>query len=392
MRILYVHYLLGRDTAHHHVRQFVSAARSLGHDVEEKALHLTDSNGEVSASAPTLTTRLLAATRKQLARYLHDPKELLWNRRYLRREQAAIREAKPDVLLVRDHTLNFSYVHAARREGVPLVVEMNASAALELSLFPGPYFHLPGVAGWVEGWKLRRADGITVVSTALKERLVAEHRLNPDLVAVVPNGADIELFQPRSYGGGSTEEPLIGFVGSFQKFHGADLLAAMAEEVGRLRPKARFLFVGDGPDLESVKAATSKLGERARFTGRVPHQRVPELVAELDIGVVADAGFYMSPLKVIEWMAAGVAVVAPAYGPLEEVIDDGVEGLLFEPRDRDALVQSVLRLVDDPQLRSRLGQAATARVRDSLTWRHNAGRVLATCQEAIDHRRSPVSR
>jgi glycosyltransferase involved in cell wall biosynthesis len=81
-------------------------------------------------------------------------------------------------------------------------------------------------------------------------------------------------------------------------------------------------------------------------------------------------------------MAAGKAIVAPRYVPLEDVIDDGVQGLLFPPRDCEALVRSVLRLVDGPELRRSLGRAAAERACSSLSWEHNARRVLEACQRA----------
>ena len=82
-------------------------------------------------------------------------------------------------------------------------------------------------------------------------------------------------------------------------------------------------------------------------------------------------------------MAAGRAIVAPGYGPLREIIADGVEGLLFAPRDLGALVAAVLCLVDDPALRRRLGDAAAERARLSLSWEENARRVVRACEESL---------
>jgi len=71
------------------------------------------------------------------------------------------------------------------------------------------------------------------------------------------------------------------------------------------------------------------------------------------------------------------------YGPLAEVLSDGESGLLFPPRDRDALVAAVLRLIDHPAQRRALGQAAAVRARAALSWEHNAERVLAVCETAV---------
>lgn len=125
------------------------------------------------------------------------------------------------------------------------------------------------------------------------------------------------------------------------------------------------------------------LGDPLVLTGHIPHQRVPAMVAAFDIGVVPDAAFYQCPLEVLEGMAAGKAVVAPRYAPLIQIIEDGVERLLFTPRDSESLSDTVLRLVVDPALCSRLGLAAVKKIQSSLSWEHNAVRVLSICEQVL---------
>lgn len=388
MRLAYLHYLYGEDTALHHVRQFAAAARALGHQVEVHAINLAPPEGP--AAGRSLQVR--RGLKRLLGRYLHEPKELLWNLPYARKAGELLAADRPEVVLVRDHLLTASFVTVTRRLGLPLVLEVNAPAA-ESRLYLDEYLHLPWVPEALEGWKLRRADGVTVVSSTLRDYLVERHRLAPGKLTVVANGADLELFQPDTPPDPEIPRdgsPVVGFVGSFQKWHGADLLTCMVTEVGAARPATRFVLVGDGPELGRVRQAAAGLGDRLLATGRVPHHRVPGLVAACDLCVLPDCLFYASPLKVIEWMAAGKAVVAPRYGPLEEVIDPGVHGLLFPPGDTGALVEAVLRLVDGPDLRRDLGRAATRRARASLSWTDNARRVLAACAEARERRLLPA--
>src|SRR5262245_10404097 len=169
------------------------------------------------------------ATKRVLSRYLHEPKELALNWRHLRREGSALAVRRPDVLLVRARMLTASFLVTARRLGLPLVLEVNAPV-LESDVYKREYLHLPLVSTAIERWQLRAADAVTVVSSSLKSYLVERYRLPDDKVRVVPNGADVTRFRPdvtpepigwTDDGGG----PVVGFIGSFQEFHGIDLLA-----------------------------------------------------------------------------------------------------------------------------------------------------------------------
>lgn len=396
MHIAYLHYLYGRDTALHHVRQFAESARALGHRVDVHAMNLAPPPPETAgddgkggrgspAARPSLKLRLRAALKKRFGRWLHDPKEFLWNWPYYRKELALLRQDVPDVLLVRSQGLAISCVPVARRLGIPLVLEINAPTA-EVTRYLDQYVHLARLRHWTGAYKLKRAQGLVVVSTALKDYYVERHGLPPETVTVAPNGADLEIFHPEVEPDGEfprdPERPRIGYIGSFQKWHALDLMGRMVERVGRERPSSRFLMVGAGAGVEDIRANTTLGDDRLAFTGRVDHARVPGLVASLDIGVLAEAADYQCPLKVIEWMAAGIAIVAPAYGPLEELLVDGEEGLLFEPGSLDALVTAVESLVDDPEKRRALGAAAAKRAHSSLSWKDNARHVVGACQRA----------
>jgi glycosyltransferase involved in cell wall biosynthesis len=85
-------------------------------------------------------------------------------------------------------------------------------------------------------------------------------------------------------------------------------------------------------------------------------------------------------------MAAGIAVVAPDYEAIRELIEDGENGVLFTPGNIQELVETVDGLLEQPERRRSLGASAAARVRRSLTWRHNAERVIDVCQSAIARR------
>jgi glycosyltransferase involved in cell wall biosynthesis len=385
MNIAYVHYQAPGDTALNHVTQFVAAARGLGHRVDVYAMNPAgESNGTAAAEH--------SAFRKYLSRYLHEPKELAWNVAYAVKEARALRGARPDVLLVRDHYLTASSRAVSRVLGLPWVLEVN-SPPEEAGLYLDQYAHLPVIPKLVERWKLRSAARVVCVSEVLKRHLVRAHGVAEERVVVAHNGADTSRFYPGIAGDEESSRRLrpgvvVGFVGSFQQWHGTELLARMIDNVGRRLPAARFLLVGDGPDLARVRSVLAgPLAARAVLTGRVEHHRVPALMACFDVAVIADAGFYMSPLKLLEYMAAGKAVVAPAYDALAEVVSDGNDGLLFRPGNAEDLTAAVVRLVERPDERRRLGSAAAEKIRSRLTWAHNAAIVAKACADAVEERR-----
>lgn len=396
MHIAYCHYLVNDDTGQNHVRQFVEGIRALGHRIDVYPMNLVPTDLPIENTMTAPYRRLRNSLKKRLSRYLHEPKELLWNPRYILKEVAAIRHSGAEVLLARDDSLNASCVVASKWLGLPLVLEVNAPAE-ESRMYFDEYFHLPGIAELLQRIKVRKASAVTVVSSSLKEHLVRKYAVPEGKVAVVSNGADLERFSPdtprdpsvhwESEGG-----PVIGFVGSFQRWHGPELLGRMIREISLARPGVNFLLVGEGPGIAEIRNQSDDIGSRILFTGKVSHDRIPGLVASFDIGALPDSNFYGSPLKVIEWMAAGKAIVAPRYRPLEDVIDHEVEGLLFSPGDGDGFIRSLLRLVDDVVLRKRLGIAAAERARRSLSWVENARRVVGMCEKALSsHRKSSVN-
>jgi glycosyltransferase involved in cell wall biosynthesis len=173
----------------------------------------------------------------------------------------------------------------------------------------------------------------------------------------------------------------VGFVGTLKPWHG---LGTLAEAFARLRHRhmhARLLVVGDGPGRQNLEADLEARGLRgdASLVGAVAPEEVPGLLASMDVAVAPYpelADFYFSPLKVYEYMAAGLPVVASRVGQLAELIRPGDNGLLCPPGDAAALAEALVQLWQRPALRRRLGEAARADVLQNHTWDAVARRVL----------------
>lgn len=204
-------------------------------------------------------------------------------------------------------------------------------------------------------------------------------------VVVTPNGVNTDRIAPvRPAASG---DPVVVFVGTLKPWHGVEdlvLAAAQARQPWRLR------LVGDGPVRSSLEALAAEHDVALELVGAVPPEEVPAALAGAMVSVAPypDSGdHYFSPLKVYEYGAAALPVVASRIGQIPAVVTDGETGVLVPPSDPAALAAAIDRLVADPALAGRLGAAARARMEDRHTWAH----VLEATLAPVAHRLAPVA-
>jgi glycosyltransferase involved in cell wall biosynthesis len=142
--------------------------------------------------------------------------------------------------------------------------------------------------------------------------------------------------------------------------------------------RTRALLVGDGPERAALERQAARLGLDAVFTGRVPMARVREYHAVLDVFVVPRTPDrvcqLVTPLKPVEAMASGLAVVVSAVRALGEIVHDKATGMQVPPLDAGALADCLQQLLSAPELRRKLGDNAREWVARDRTWAHNAAR------------------
>lgn len=219
------------------------------------------------------------------------------------------------------------------------------------------------------------ACGTEVVAEEVTRLGVADEH-----VIITPTGVDLELFsQPvdraearRALGIG--DEFVVGWAGSFRKFHALDDLV---HAVATLEGATLLLLVGDGPERPRIERLVAELGVPARFTGLVPHGELPRMLAAMDVGMVLgrpDESFHYSPLKLAEYLAAGLPVVAPGVPQLADRLEDGRNAALFQHGDAAGLAAVLRSLGDDPALRRRLAEGGRAAATE-WSWDHQVRRV-----------------
>jgi glycosyltransferase involved in cell wall biosynthesis len=167
------------------------------------------------------------------------------------------------------------------------------------------------------------------------------------------------------------------FIGSLKPWHGVLELLEAFLILGGAASGFRLVIVGDGPLGSQVRDAAST-HDGVEWCGAVAHAEVAERIAEADAAVapyLEDEDGYFCPLKVLEYQAMGVPVVASGGQGVRDLIRDGETGLLVPPGDAKALAVALIRLKEDPVLAHRLGESGRKAV-SQRTWGRNARRVL----------------
>jgi glycosyltransferase involved in cell wall biosynthesis len=222
------------------------------------------------------------------------------------------------------------------------------------------------------------ASSIVAVSHEVAEYVNAFPGRRTDAV-VEANGFDPMRFRELTL---VTDRPFtIGFLGTLKPWHGLDTLAAVFAGVRDVVPDARLLIVGDGPERAGLETtlAHAAAPQAWEFAGAIPPERVAPWLARMDVALApypGDAPFYFSPLKVVEYMAAGLPVVASMIGQIPALIRDGETGVLVPAGDVRAFVAACLRLHADHRLRRALGAAARAEAMSTRTWDAVVARIL----------------
>lgn len=396
-----------------HIRSLVGAMTHLGHKVTIVCTR---------ASAPETTeAELRAAVRpvapagwnRSIERGVRFANQLLGrgafrnreavralhNFRFLAAATEAARQLNPDFIYERYSLWGVAGLRLAKCHSIPLILEVNAPLSDEQQRYRAG-LTFPSLARWAEHRIWRKADLLVSVSESLRCRL-ERAGVRQELIHVLPNAVDTRLFHADLDGAGVRERFkldgrfVIGFVGTFKRWHGVDFLLTAFQEIHRADPSTHLLLVGDGPLRSQLEGEVAKAGleQRVTFAGPIDHQEVPHYVAAMDVAIAPYPTleeFYYSPIKLFEYMAVGRAVVASRIGQVAELVIDGVNGLLFEPGDRAGLVRCIRRFQRDPALRDQLGRRAHA-VCSEHTWSRNAARVIDWVQPLVTQKRKVMA-
>ncbi len=277
---------------------------------------------------------------------------------------------------------SYAAMEHARDWKVPSLLEANSPLIEEQAQYRTLFDR--GGAEQATRRTMSAAGAVLAVSEAVTD-YVFKHRRTTEEVHVIPNGVDTDRFSVNSASTVSPEQQefTIGFIGTLKPWHG---VASLLEAFGILaasEPSARLLIVGDGPERERLERQAANLQEgvekKIQFTGAVLPSEIPALLGSMDVAVapyLPQESFYFSPLKLFEYMAAGIPTVASEIGQIPQIINHGETGLLYRPGDTLALAQALVEMCQQPGIRVQMGNAAQDLAIRKFTWKAVVTRIL----------------
>ncbi|HYV25929.1 MAG TPA: glycosyltransferase family 4 protein [Candidatus Eisenbacteria bacterium] len=296
-------------------------------------------------------------------------------------QTALEREGPFDLIYERYSLWSFAGMHYARLAGIPGFLEVNAPLIAEQAEHRG----LVDRAGAERVAEKVFADATALVAVSTEIKTYLENFPSArGRIHTIPNGVNPNRFRgglrPARFA--SMDEFTVGFVGTLKSWHGLMTLAEAFAVLRRNDAGLRLLLVGDGPERDTFVNRVAELGvsEAVRLTGTVDPEEIPGLLASMDVAVAPYPRlpqFYFSPIKVYEYMAAGLPVIASRIGQLEELIEHGVTGWLVPPGDAPALAAALKDVRYAPvSVRERVGAAARSQVLKHHTWDAAARRII----------------
>lgn len=381
LKILYHHRVAAQDGQSVHIRELVAAFERQGHEIVFVGPSIRPTSlGEEN--------RLLKWMRKLLPRFVMELMELAYGFRAYFKLKAAYNEHKPDVLYERYNLFLPAGSWLKQKTGIPYFVEVNAPLSDERAAYSG--LSLKTLARKYEKFTFENADRLFPVSQQLGN-IICNMGARPEQITVLHNG-----IVPSEYDGadgskirsrlGIQDKVVLGFVGFIREWHRLDRIIHVLKHHGT-NPDLHLLVVGDGPAVPDCQALAAELGvdHRVHFVGFQDRDAIPEHLAAMDIALQPAVTDYASPLKIFEYLIAGLVTIAPDQPNIREILTHENDSLLFDPGNFEEAEAAIIRVSTDKQLRERLGAASRALIDDrKFTWDNNAAVIAKLASAKAD--------
>jgi len=239
--------------------------------------------------------------------------------------------------------------------------------------------------GMVDRFVLRNYDAVIAVSAEVRARLL-KAGVSAEKIRFIRNGIDLRPFAQAVPSLPATSDCAnaftVGWVGRLSNEKGPDIFLQAAARVLIDCPDARFVIVGDGPDLNKINVLIDELAIRKNvlLTGR--REDMPSVYASLDL-MVSSSRQEGLPMAILEGMASGLALVATAVGEVSTVVLDDQTGVVVPSEDVESLAAGIIKLLQDPTLRKRFGNAGLKLIEEQFSAQRMTAEYLHVYDDVV---------
>jgi len=266
----------------------------------------------------------------------------------------------------------------AKEHQIPAILEVNAPLIEEQKRYRGLIDEHS--AEQVSKRCFADASVILAVSSQVAE-YVASFTEAQGKVHVLPNGVNTERFSQLDRASSLPHPFTVGFVGTLKPWHGVEKLLHAFAALHTTHPNSQLLIVGDGPQREAIESQIAALGltHAVEMVGAIPIDQLPHYYQQMDVGIApypGDINFYFSPLKIYEYMAAGLPVIASDVGEISHLVEHEKSGLIYPASDIDQLTDALEHLLTHPLESRQLGSQARQVAIEQHSWQKRLEQVL----------------
>lgn len=378
MDILYIHRTQSKGVEGVHINETVKALTALGNSVDIVS-PAGINHFEEETNANSYKTHGFIS--KFLPEFFFEILEIGYNFIGIKRLNGLLHRKKYAFIYERYAIFNWSGIIAAKKYNIPIILEVNYTSSTPIFRKRSKIFK--PLARWLDKIIFKEANGLITVSTYLKEHLI-NLGVESKKITILTNAADPIKFDSAISGDDVKRQynldgkNIIGFIGGFYPWHGLEMLLDSFARLKHNYKNAVLLLVGDGPTKADIikKIERLNLKNDVLFAGKIQHNSLPRYIAAFDIAVMPNSNNYGSPMKIYEYMSMGKPVVAPRLGPLEDVITDGKEGILFESGNTNKLTAALGRLLGNESLCKEIGAHGKNKILLTHNWKTNAEKIL----------------
>lgn len=389
MKILYYspHPML--NTAHQagyatHINEMINAFRELGHEVLPVIMGGTKANNEDSGVADK--SKLKNIVKKFIPKILWETLKDIQLQRFDKYAETvfekAIKEYQPDLIYERANYLQLSGINISKKHNIKHVLEINSPYTEERITLQGKSLLLKRAIN-IEKEQTLKTNLPVVVSSALQNYFSEKYNIKKNHFLITPNAINLNkittntvLVEELNSKYKPKGELIIGFVGSFFKWHGIDILIKAFAKVSISNPNVKLIIIGTGEiEKELKELAIQTSSKQIIFTGRISHNEIFNYISIFDIAIMPNSNWYGSPVKVFEYGILKKAIIAPDYMPLKDVMQNNKDAILIQPNVEN-LKNAMQKLISDKELRNKLALSFYNKIINNYTWKKNAEKVL----------------